>query len=410
MSQETQIQDNELDAISAALLQQKSADDINQTVKAEDLPMGSGIDYSKIFWEPQVGKSYTVKMLKNIEDVVFTGESKDIIHRRVYKNLPDPQRKGKTFQLVSSGDAKTDKVLELFFELNALKKAGDAMAEAKIDEFLGNTNQGCSVVQVLSSPDAAEVGIIRLFVYSTFGPNATIANLLNSKLNPSEEKLKRGAKKEDVFNIFSSSLLFIECTEATYEDRKGRDFTKSEWLTDSKEGAWVRLENGQEHKFSLADLEADGSLKPAVKPFFMELIRQLKDPNLSIHNYFAYKTLGHPKNTDDTNKYLEQVAKKVDEIVPVIRNAKDIAEIKNYGIAAAGAAGGGEQGDSAKSISGASAADILKNSAPVSELENSVLGDVMKAGVAAPAPEARAEFVNPAAGEKSSEIDDILNG
>jgi hypothetical protein len=392
----------------AALLTKR--EDVSMAVKAEDIPLGGGMDYSLIFWEPQVGKNYTIKFLKNLEDVVTDDSNRDIIHRKVYKNLPDPTRKGKTFQSVSSNNSKTDLVLDLFFELHALKKAGDALAIQKIDEYLGVTNQGCSVVQVLASPDAAEIGIIRLFTFSTFGPNATIANLINEKLNPSKEKLAEGFEKEDIFNIFSASGMFIECVEADYEGRKGRDFTKSAW-TPKPKGAYIKLEDGREHTFSANDLNADGSLKPDVEPFFMGLITALQAPTLSIHNYFSYKPKGHPKNTEDTEKYLVELEKKVAEIVPIIRNAKNLAEIGSYG-----AAGSSEGSDSATTISGASAKDILKESAP-SELASSILnsGEAPESKPSEEAPskelatEPVAEKINPAAGEKSQEVDDILN-
>jgi hypothetical protein len=389
------------DALRAALLQTRT--DVSVAVKAEDIPLGGGMDYSLIFWEPQVGKSYTVKFLKNLEDVATEG-NRDIIHRKVYKNLPDPTRKGKTFQSVSSNNAKTDKVLDLFFELYALKKNGDALATQKLDEFLGVTNQGCSVVQVLSSPDAAEVGIVRLFTYSTFGPNATIANLINEKLNPSEEKIKNGFEKEDIFNIFSSSALFVECIEGEYgeDKRKGRDFSKSSW-TPKPRGAWVKLEDGTEHTFAAADITETG-LKPEVEPFFTELLNILQNPNLSIHNYFSYKPAGHPKNTEDTEKYLVTLQEKIDEIIPVIRNAKNIAEVRAYGVA-----GSTEGSDSAQTISGASAADILKNSAP-SELSNSILSAGTENPEAKPVADVPAkEADQPPVGVKSPEVDDILN-
>jgi hypothetical protein len=415
-----------MDALMAAMLTKKS--DVSQAVKAEDIPLGGGMDYSLIFFEPQVGKSYTLKLLRNLEATTLAGNN-DIIHRKVYKNLPDPTRRGKTFQSVSSNNAKTDKVLDLFFELHNLKKAGDALATLKIDEILGVTNQGCCAVQVLESPDADQIGIVRLFTFSTFGPNATIANLIDEKLNPSEAKQKQGFEKEDIFDPFGSTALFIQCDEATYEDRKGRDFTKSAF-TKNVRGPWVKLEDGTEHVFSQADKNEDGTLKPEVLPYFKALIALMTRPEMSIHNYFAYKAVNDPKNTEDTNKYLLDLALKIDEIIPVIRNAKSIAEIKNYGVVSSSA----ESGDSAQTISGASAADILKNSAPT-ELAGSILASgtqpaqtqqtapvaetpapVQAAPVAenAAAPTAETQAAVPAQpvadiATKSPEVEDILN-
>jgi hypothetical protein len=397
-------------AMKSAMLAKRTDEQISVAVKAEDLPMGGGIDYSLIFWEPQVGKTYTVKFLKCLEDVATEG-NRDLQHRKVYKNLPDPTRKGKTFQMVSSGNAKTDKVLELFFELNGMKKQGNALAAQKIEDFLSNTNQGCCVVQVQQSPEPTEIGIIRLFTFSTFGPNASIANLINEKLNPTEAQLKNDYVKEDIFAIYGTSSLIIECNESEYGDekRKGRDFTKSSWSKKSDKGAWVKLEDGTEHTFNEKSFDEAGNIKPEFEAFFDALLDQLLAPNLSIHNYFAYKTIGHPLNTKDTEDYLVNLQKKVDEIVPVIRNAKSIAEITAYGVA-----GSSEESDSAQTISGAKASDILKESVP-SELANSILNE----GEEAPATEetakaAKAETVKDEAPaedltQRSEEVNDILN-
>ena len=341
-------------------------------VKAEDIALeGGGIDYAKHFFSPQVGKSYTLKFLPNLGSQ--TGK---ITHRKIYKNLPDPTRKGKRFQYVSSGNAKTDKVLEAFFELNNLKKAGDVLATQKLDEYFGVTNQGCSMIQVLNSPDKEEIGIVRMFDFSTFGPNATVANLLNAKLNPTEAKIAEGFEEEDVFNAFESSVMILQCDEAIYDGRKGRDFSKSEWGP-KKRGAIVNLykEDGttieSTYTLSSADL-VDGKLRDEAKPAFMQLVKLLKSPEMSIHNYFAYKTVGDKLNTEDTEKYLISVNEKVDEIIPVLLKATTMVEIENYGKGVASTSTEGN--DSAQIIGGGNAADILKNSAP-NELMGSILGD-----------------------------------
>ena len=97
----------------------------NIAVKAEDVQQNGGIDFSKHYFEAKVGSTYLIKFLPNIG-------GDPIVHRSLYKNLPDPERKGKTFHYVSSGNAKTCKALDLFFELFALKKDGDAIADKKI--------------------------------------------------------------------------------------------------------------------------------------------------------------------------------------------------------------------------------------------------------------------------------------
>lgn len=361
-------------------------------VKAEDIPMeGGGMDYKKSFFEPQVGQSYTVKLLTNPFGIPNNANhSTSISHRKIYKSLPDPKRKGKNFQFVSSGNAKTCKALECFFDLNNLKKNGDALAEQKIEKFMGATNQGAVLVQVLGSPVPEEVGMIRIMTFSTFGPNATVANLINEKLNPTAAQMAAGFEKEDVFSLFGSNTLIIQCDEAEYEGNKGRDFSKtvfsrkesSPFVTYEKDG------NPIKYTFSKEDL-VNGQLRSeAVEPF-QKLIEQLSAPEISIWNMFCYKEIGDPKNTEDTEKYLVSVHEKVDEIIPIIKNAKSIAEILQHGVAE-------QSTDSATMIGGAKAADILKDSAP-SELLDSVLGQ-----------SETTQTVQTPSTEKQQSVDDIL--
>lgn len=315
----------ELNALESALL--GASFDINSTesiaVKAEDVQSGSGIDYSKHYFEPRVGETYLIKFLPNPGGDLIT-------HRSLYKNLPDPDRKGKTFHYVSSGNVKTCKALELFFELNALKKEGDAVAAKKIEKYLSRTNQACCKVQILSSPKKEEVGQIRLFVFSTFGPNATVANLINQKLNPTKEQLEQGYEKEDIFNIFNSSVLSLVCEEATYDGIKGRDFTKSGWAPKPK-GAIAIKEDGTTRQFKATDV-ADGKLTDEAKPWFQTFINQFNNPDYDVFTWFSYKTPEDERLKDDveTREYLKNVFAKVDEIIEVIRT-KSLSEIANYG-------------------------------------------------------------------------------
>lgn len=328
-------------------------------VKAEEIEYESGLNWKEIFFEPEVGKSYQIKLVKNL-----FGPS--VVHRKIYKNLPDPKRKGKTFQFTSSGNAKTCKVLDLFFTLNNLKKQGDVLAEQKLDEFLGQTNQGCVIVQIVQTPNTEDIGKFKLMSFSTFGPNATIANLINEKLNPTKAKIDAGFEKEDVFNIFNSSLLLVECTEANYPgqngrpDIKGRDFTKSAW-TKKTQGVYVILDDETKkiHQFTENDIvnKETNQLSPEANIALAKLIEILQTDNLNIHNNFAYKSIGDPNNNESSEKYLLEVNEKVNEIVPVILNAKTIAEIKNYGITDA-------TNNSSTIIDGSKAQDILKNSLP----------------------------------------------
>lgn len=315
---------NSLDALQSALL--GPSFDVNSeeklTVKAEDIQNG-GIDYSKHFFEPRVGETYLLKFLPNPGGDLIT-------HRSVYKHLPDPDRKGKTFHYISSGNAKTCKALELFFELNALKKEGDAVAKAKIDKYLTRTNQGCCKVQILSSPKKDEIGQIRLFVFATFGPNATVANLISQKLNPTKEQIEQGYEREDIFNIFSSSCLSLVCEEAVYDGIKGRDFTKSGWAP-KKQGAIAINEQGETRRFVASDL-VDGKLSDEAKPWFDVFIKQFNNPDCDVYKWFSYKSPDDERLADDkdTRDYIQSTFDKVAEIVEVIRN-KSLAEIANYG-------------------------------------------------------------------------------
>ena len=378
------------DAMSAAFLHSSEETII---VKAEDLPLeGGGIDYKKSFFEPQVGKSYTVKLITNPGGLSIT-------HRKVYKDLPDPKRKGKKFHYVSSGSAKTCEALELFFELNNLKKNGDALATQKIKEFLGATNQGAVLVQVLSSPDAEEIGIYRIMTFSTYGTNATIANLIEKKVNPTKEMLANGYMKEDIFNVFGSNALIIQCEEAEYEGVKGRDFSKSEFSKNIR-GAFVKyMKDDKEIRYDFTPEDVvDGKIRPEATEAFMELIKTLQNPDISIHNLYAHKLPGDPKNSEDTEKYLVTLDEKIKEIIPVIRNAKNISEIKNYGVPV----NESNSGDSAQMIGDKKASDILKDSVP-SELASSILNDddsTVQKTQEAPIQELKTE---------NKTVDDILN-
>jgi hypothetical protein len=341
---------------------QNNVEDVNIAVKAEDVQQNSGIDFSKHFFEAKVGSSYLIKLLPNPGDA-------PIVHRSVYKNLPDPERKGKTFHYVSSGNAKTCKALDLFFELNALKKAGDAIAEKKIEKYLGKTNQAAVKVQILQSPVAEEIGIIRMLTFATFGPNATVANLLNLKLNPTPEQIKQDFEKEDVFNIFSSSVLSLVCEEATYEGVKGRDFTKSSWAP-KKRGALGIIEvDGKlvTREFKATDV-VDGVLIKEAEPFFNDFVSKVTHDDYSIYNYFAYKEVDDARNTKETNDYLKNVNAKIDEIIPIIRD-KSLTEIAVYGKATAAPTTGAPKEDKEK--------NVMENSLP-DELANSIMKETVK--------------------------------
>lgn len=301
--------------------------DFNEVVKAEDLEIessGKSIDWDGIFFEPEPGSSYVLKFLPNLDPQ----NQNNVVHRTFYK-LPNFNQKGKTFTVISKG--RGCPVLELFWEMNALSKEGDAVAKAKIDKYLTNKKQACVKIQILSSPNKDEIGIVRLLRFQSFGDNATIANLLNSKLNPPKEVLENDPDaKEDIFDIFESSTLSLVCKEATYEGVKGRSFSSSSWLT-KKRGAFVRLESGEMHEFSKADL-IDNDFKPEVGPFLDELIKQITGDNCSIYRWFEYKDINDPRNTEDMKEYLTELNKRTIETVNLIRT-KSLQELESLKIA-----------------------------------------------------------------------------
>lgn len=374
-------QNQELDALGAAFLQSSIGDE-PIAVRAEDIQQNGGIDFSKHFFEPKPGNTYLVKFLPNP-----TGDK--IVHHSVYKNLPDPTRKGKTFHYVSSNNAKTCKALELFFKLHELKKTGDAIAEKKIENYMGRTQEGCAMVQILSSPDATEVGIIRMFKFSTFGPNAVIATQINAKLNPTKDQLDAGFEKEDIFNIFESSVFQIICEESVYENKKGRDYAKSNWAP-KKRGAIAVMPDGTTREFTKAD-NADGKISDVAKPFFTQFLTNITNPDYSIYRYFAYKEVGDSRNDKDTEEYLKSTFAKVDEIIPVIET-KSLQEIAGYGKADTSAAPQTEKVDNAK--------ETLASSLPPELQGSSVI-----ASVATQAPEQTVVSTQGA----SDEVANILN-
>jgi hypothetical protein len=373
------LESDETNLLSAFL---HDASEDNVAVMADDVPNenGSGIDYKLSYFEGQVGKTYNIKFITNPRGQVIT-------HRNVYKKLPDPTRKGKTFQYVSSNTAKTCPVLELFFELHKLKTEGDPLATHKLKRFMGLTRQAVVLVQILSSDDATEVGCYRMMTISTGEKNSPIAELLNEKMNPSEKMIKAGFVKSDVFNIFSSPVMLLTVTEGDYDGNKGRDFSKSKWLP-NPDSASVKflLEDGvteKTHKFSPADLVDGKFANDEAKTAFMELIKQLSIDALDIHNMFAFKIIGDPKNTEATDKYLADVIDKVNTIVPIIRNSTSMSEIQSTSVAE------GENGAKPNSI---------KDNVP-SELAGSVMSEQSAPTSTATAPTAPV----------NAEVNDILN-
>ena len=110
-----------------------SQGEVNETVKAEDLG-GEKIDWDSKFFEPEIGKTYMLKFLPNIDSINNNGALQNIVHRSYYNRLPDPTRKGKTFTYTApqGWDKTRNLLMELFLDLNDAKKAGDMVAKPRL--------------------------------------------------------------------------------------------------------------------------------------------------------------------------------------------------------------------------------------------------------------------------------------
>jgi hypothetical protein len=389
--------EQELDELTAALL--APTIDVNSDekiiVNAEDQVYGSdGIKFEDHFFEPQPGSSYLIKILPN----PGAPKEQQIGLRSLYRSLPDPLRKGKTFQYIScagvSGGPKC-KVLNAFFELrNKVEKEGSAIAQSKLDKYLKRSSQGCVKVQILSSPKKEEIGNIRLFTFSNAGPNATISHLINKKLNPSAEQLQQGFEKEDIFNVFGSSVLSIVCKESIYDGIKGREYSGSDW-SPKKRGAVLVREDGTTYEFSSKDLDEKGTPKKESISLVREFVKILTHPDYDMFNWFLPKYPGHEKNDEKTDTYITEVFKKVDEIIPIILE-KSLQEIAAYGKVEEGTTGTSESKPSK---------DIFKESIP-DELKGSIQNNTEPEKSSTTK---KNEKPVVAAAEGNDDIDDILN-
>lgn len=359
-------ENQDFDALAAAFM--APTIDVNSdekiVVKAEDIVYdGSGINFEEHFFEPQPGETYLIKILPN----VTYPANQQIGLRSLYRSLPDPERKGKSFQYVSVANVKGApkcEVLNAYFDLKAkADKEGNSVAQAKLDKYFKRSQQGCVKIQILNSPKKEQIGMIRLFVYSNAGPNATVAHLIDKKLNPTPEQKAAGFEREDIYNIFESSVISLTCKESIYEGKKGREYSASDWAP-KKRGAIgiVTAEDGtiKMHEFSPKDLEG-GKIKKEITPFFNAFVKQATNPDYDMYQYFLPKFPGDPRNNENTEKYITEVFKKVNEIVPIILSST-LNEIANYGKVEASTGSGNEK----------KAKDIYSDSIPA-ELQQSAL-------------------------------------
>lgn len=328
----------------AGQLMAVSTGEINEVAKAEDLDGGGQkIEWEKIFFEPKAGESYVIKFLPNLEQ---NGNSPhNIVHRSYYKDLPDPERRGKTFSYIAGPgfDRSNNLLLQLWLDLNEQKKGGDAIAEKKIEKYLSRKQQACCKIQILRSSEPELVGKIMLFRFHTYGQNAYIANLINQRINPTKEQIEEGFKKDNIFDIFDSPLMSIQPKKSTFAGKEGRDMSNSSWYmkpTDDggmkmiRAGATVFMPEGFEgeasHKFKKTDLDENGNLKPELMPYLQELARQISDPEISIYRFFEPRVEGDPRNTDEDNEYIKKNIEKVLIVRDKIRNCT-LEELANLG-------------------------------------------------------------------------------
>jgi hypothetical protein len=330
-------------------------------VRAEDMTPegGAKVDFSKHYFEPSPGHSYLIKILPQAGYPV----SEHVSTRILYRSLPDPERKGKAFHYVASGE-RNDPVLTLFFELYRQNEGGDPSAQLKIDKYLKRSSQACVKIQILHTTDEnVKVGDIRLFVFPNAGQNATISQLIEKKLNPTASQIAAGFERENIFNIFGSSVIALECKESSFGDgQKARDYSASDW-SPKKRGALgvIRNDDGtvkSQHEFSEKDL-VSGHVKDDVKPFFEAFVKEATNPDTDLYRWFKYKKAGDPRNDEELNTYLQGLESKVKLVVPMIRS-NSLANLQSY-FSASAEDDGEDNGDNKKDILKASIPNELKD-------------------------------------------------
>ncbi len=366
-SQQSSQENQNQKSVGLNALQQAMQAKANQevVVNAEDL-QDETRDWSKTFFEPEYGQTYTIKPLMNLTELP------NVVHRQVYRSLPDPERKNKEFRAVYPGNPNASECppLELFFDLYELKKNGNLLAEQKIDKYLNRTSQGAMLVQILASSDSKMVGKTRILVFATAGQNAKIAQLLNEKLNPTKAQIEAGFVKEDVFALTPTSVMVIDCQKASFDGVDGRDYSKSIW---AKKEMGMRIYSGTDddknreivYEFQKGDINTDFTFKPEAAPHFEKAIEILQNPDINILEQYAYKTPQTEGISDETRKYVTKMFEKVEKVIPIIRDAKSIGEIEQKL-----GRHGESKGDDAEVIGTKSKEDILKEAVP--ELDNAV--------------------------------------
>lgn len=327
---------DEFDDLMGAALATRSEDEkVAITEDAiRDEEGGSGVDWDKIFFDAEIGKTYVVKFLRLLK----APNKKDIQHAEIYTGLPDPDYKDSTLRYVSFGRKHpnapkgTDPVLQVFFDLKKREKGGCGISEQKISKYLSRRSLNCCLVQILEHPDPEMVGAIRLMTFQMGGDGATITLALDAKMNPT-----RG-KRVDVFDLFETPAMEIICEEKVFpstnggEPKKGRSFAKSKWIDGELYSAIgiIRDEEGKKidsHEFKKADLDEKGNVKPELMKYFKALISEMVSPDVDIYNWFLPKISGDPRNTEDTEARCKEIEDKLERMLPILRDGSlsDIA-------------------------------------------------------------------------------------
>lgn len=341
-------------------------------VISEDFQSESGHDFSKTFIQAEFDEEWELKLLPNFENQGQTSIQDNIVNRQMYKRLPDLTRTGKRFRYIANPNPNDDDVMQLFFDLHKKKEAGDALAEALIAEFLSAPNEACVVAQVIGTPKGKEDkrGEVLLFPFSNGKNNAPIATIINNKLNPKNSR----EKKVNVFDMLLSPSLYLSCVKKMYDKKEGRDFSASSFSS-TDVSPLIEVDGVLTH-FTADDLnwsektvkKADGTeetMKYATgfkdakfAEGFQKFLEKFKNPDISIHNHFAYKAPKDPRNSEETEKFIVENFDKMKKAVALIKNAKSVDEV----LQAIGSDASATTNAEGETMDGTKAGDLLKSS------------------------------------------------
>lgn len=256
-------------------------------------------DWSKTYLEldPEKGAvTVLVKLCTNVFD------PKDPLPKRYTYKLPYPDNADRTYTFLSpSTVGKPCPVMQLFWDLNAAAKKGDATADAKKKNLSRKRNRAVMVQIINDLKNPAMNGQFRIL---RFPEGMELDKVIAAKLNPSEDDRKMGAEAVNVFDPVCSPLLILKCEKGQY----GRDFSKSSWAPDkNNHGNMVPAkvdENGNILEYRMLT-EADRQ-SPELRKHLTWLVEQLKEPEVSLKEQWLYK--------DPTEEELERVKQSLELI------------------------------------------------------------------------------------------------